>query len=482
MIKGHAVVELRDAATGEVQRIEHDNMITNGLRYCLTPWLGKFSFASLGSSPQVMTDENTQNRKNNNKSIMNHLLGGIFLFQNNLAEDADNVAFPLDNPLTGKASWDAYNGMDTCRGSYNENESGLQEDGSYRHVWEFSTSQANGQISALALTTYKGGICGDGFREWDSETESAITEAPFFELGQIKIKNPGNVAECAPFIRASSNEIYYREDDYNLRYSQGLSDRHLSNTGKLFMKKKKYPLSRISPFYDYYNQYLSEDIGIDVPEEFAVYAAQSTCYEKTSDSYLYIWKQKSMAPKEQFRLLRIRKSDLETKVITLTNSTPYTLNFQRVTTCFTDEYCITNGYKYENGEYEYKIFRINLTDNEVADIPVDGAINLRKIGEYIYINENTNKNVRVINPKTFEIRPHPDFEISNTYHSYLSTESITPNIFLEFIKTNNSSSYIFARICISANTLMTINNLPSPVIKTAAQTMKITYTIQETEG
>ena len=48
-IKGHAVIELRNEATGEVQKVEHDNMVTRGLEYCMTPWFGKFNFASTGT-------------------------------------------------------------------------------------------------------------------------------------------------------------------------------------------------------------------------------------------------------------------------------------------------------------------------------------------------------------------------------------------------------------------------------------------------
>lgn len=193
MIKGHAVIELKDETTGQVWRTEHDNMITNGLQYCMTPWLGKFSYANLSNNEyQTLISENSDTRKSKNKSIMNHLLGGIFLFQNALEEDVDNVAFPTNNPLTGKASWNTYSGMDTSRGSYNELESGFQDDGSYRHVWDFNTQQANGQISALSLTTYMGGICGDGYTDWNFETETAINSEVMIQLGKIKISNTGS--------------------------------------------------------------------------------------------------------------------------------------------------------------------------------------------------------------------------------------------------------------------------------------------------
>lgn len=479
MIKGHAVIELKDVATGKVQRVEHDNMITNGLKYCLTPWLGKFSYATGGSTPQIMLGENTETRKAQNRSIMNHLLGGIFLFQNNLVEDIDNVAFPQDNPLTGRASWDAYGGMDAYRGSYNENESGLQEDGSYKHVWDFATSQANGQISALALTTYKGGICGSGFKEWNSATETAIKETPFFDVGQVRVNQVGEGGCCSPFI-TSSNEIYYVADPYCLKYNAAQADRYLGNTRKLLFKKKKFPLSRLSPFYDYYNQYYSENIEIEVPEEFAAYAGTSgECRGRTSDSYLYIYKYTHnntniIKSGESFKIMRIKKSDLSADVVALTNNTPDTMTRELE---FTDNFCFTR-----TTSAPYSAYGIKISDNEIAALENKINGDLRKVGDYLYGMESTNHGY-CVDPETMEMKPHPAFDLTAANTWFASTEKITPNIYLQFwhntYRTTTECDY--ANIYISANTLMTINNLPSPVVKTAAQTMKVTYTIQETE-
>lgn len=477
MIKGHAVIELKDVETGAVQRVEHDNMVTNGLKYCLTPWMGKFSYATGGSTPQKMLDETTETRKSGNRSMMNHLLGGIFLFQNNLEEDVDNTAFPLDNPLTGKASWDAYNGIDTYRGSYNEKESGLQDDGSYKHVWDFSTSQANGQISALALTTYKGGICGNGFKDWNS-TETAIREEPFFNVGQIRISKEREGEYCSPFLRVSSNEVYYVADQYCLTYNAGYADRYLGNAGKIFFKKKKFPLGRLSPFYDYYNQFHSEDVEIEIPEEFAIYAANGQCRGRTSDSYLYIYKyiheyNTTMIAGDSYKILRIKKSDLSVEVITLTNNTPYAMMRE---VDFTDDFCFLR-----TNSNPYSVYAVKIADNEIVHLGINISSELRKIGDYIYGKENTN-HTYCINPETMETKCHPEFNINNVANNwYGSTEKITPNVYLQFVTNYYKGLYNYADIYISANTLMTVNNLLSPVVKTAAQTMKITYTIQETE-
>lgn len=43
---------------------------------------------------------------------------------------------------------------DSTVGTYNENESGIIENGKgYRHVWDFGTDKSNGEISCICLTT-----------------------------------------------------------------------------------------------------------------------------------------------------------------------------------------------------------------------------------------------------------------------------------------------------------------------------------------
>ena len=138
MLKGHAKIELKNEKTGKLDVIEHDNMITNGLNNILAIATSMFSTEDL----------NSQYFPLNNKGM-----GGLLLFQNTLDESADNTLIPLEenNPLIGYASNDVNSGTDTKRGSRNLTES-IKLDNGYKFVWDFTTSQANGQISALALT------------------------------------------------------------------------------------------------------------------------------------------------------------------------------------------------------------------------------------------------------------------------------------------------------------------------------------------
>lgn len=478
MIKGHAVIELKDEATGKIWRTEHDNMITNGLKYALTPWLGKFSYANTGTSGefQVMTTENKDQRKSNNKSIMNHLLGGIFLFQNPLAEDVDNVAFPNDNPLTGKASWDAYSGMDTSRGSYDDAESGMQDDGSYKHVWNFNTQQANGQIGALSLTTYMGGVCGDGFTDWNYNTEGNISGTNIIDIGNIKVKN-GTDSSPLLFSRPQKNEAYTTSTHYQLTYFDSYKEHHLSNTGRLTLKKIKVPLTKISPFYDYYNQYMEETLNIQIPAKFMEYAKKEFCTAYTSDRYVHIFCSKRIKVNETACILRINKEDLTTETIDITIDTSDSTSYIP-----TDHFCvdITDKYMYfTNGN---TIWKTNLDTSETEKITIpESRPYIKCMAGYIYVCTTSSPYKTIcINENTLETKYYPGMyplRINNCGY-----EKITPNIYLGWKYQNSyGGGYEYARVSILSNSLMSINNLPSPVVKTASQSMKITYTIQETD-
>lgn len=485
MIKGHAVIELKDERTGKVQTIEHDNMVTNGLKYFMMPWLGKFNYASQGSTPQVLVTDDVTKRKNNNKSMMNHLLGGIFLFEDNLTEDADNVVFPNDNVLTGKGSWDAYTGMDISRGSYNDDESGLQADGSYRHVWDFSTNQANGKISALALTTYTGGICGDGYADWDFTTQTKIDASPLIGLNNILLDSQISTY-FAPFCLPDKNEIYYMKDSYNMYYQAAYADQHFTRTGKLSLIRKKMPLTKISLFYDYYNQYISDGVDITVPTEFIDYVGDAPCISKNSENYVYVFISASIKAGGTFKLLRIRKTDLTTDVVTLTNSTDYELSTSRYYITLTDKYLYIQGTGAEGDGYLYRI-DINNNSLELIGRPHTSACYLYNINGYVYaVYYRTNSsyyNTFCINEKTLAIKKHPYHTFPwSAYQTFLGVEKIAKNAYLIIYGSNSFASDITAQIALLSNTLMTINNLASPVIKTATQSMKVTYTLTETEN
>ena len=106
-LHGHAKIELTNAKTGEVQTIEEDNMITNGLANLFSQIPYMYAISSVQD----------QNLLNNFLPLNNKAMGGLLLFQNPLNESIDNITIPKnsDNPIIGYASNNVNNGSDIKR-------------------------------------------------------------------------------------------------------------------------------------------------------------------------------------------------------------------------------------------------------------------------------------------------------------------------------------------------------------------------------
>lgn len=149
MLKGTATIELTDVKTGRKEVVKHDNLITNAVNDVLTLNPGIFKAATNYASLV--------------NPIIPNLIGGILLCEDTLEEDPEKYWVPADNPLVGYSNNAASPGTDPKRGSVNRLESGALDDGKgYRFVFDFSTSQGNGTISALGLTSAAGGRDGKG--------------------------------------------------------------------------------------------------------------------------------------------------------------------------------------------------------------------------------------------------------------------------------------------------------------------------------
>lgn len=154
-LKGTMVIELTDVKTAEVERVTHENMVTDSVNNIL------------GLNPMGIyynaTDPYDQSVawRDTLLPICPNLVGGILLFPNTLEEKAENIYQYSDNVPTGYASNDVNSTTNLARGSLNLNESGPLSNG-YKFVWEFTVNQGNGTIAAAALTSALGGQNGFG--------------------------------------------------------------------------------------------------------------------------------------------------------------------------------------------------------------------------------------------------------------------------------------------------------------------------------
>ena len=160
MLHGHTKIILEDVNTKEQQIYEDDNFVTNAFEE-LIQQRGIFGNVYKSLLREYL-DSNTYD-----KMMMKYLTGGIILFDEAFPEgdEGKKCIYPpagISQVGMGRIAT-TYTGEQRMAGSYNNDESGwLNNHLGYRHVWDFTTNQANGDIASVSLTTATGGIIGQG--------------------------------------------------------------------------------------------------------------------------------------------------------------------------------------------------------------------------------------------------------------------------------------------------------------------------------
>lgn len=155
MIKGRASIVISDEKTGEIlHEIHEENMITNAVDTILNP----------PDYIQIGMDSDSDRSYNPLRDFVGNLADtafrGVIVCRDKIPEDGNNMMLPWTNEEIGHAGIATTN-TDSTIGTYNENESGKIENGKgYRHVWDFASDRANGEISCICLTTKDGGTNG----------------------------------------------------------------------------------------------------------------------------------------------------------------------------------------------------------------------------------------------------------------------------------------------------------------------------------
>lgn len=157
--KGHCKIELTDVNTGKVETIEHDNMVTKALEY----------FFKKGG----ITNRSAFNASYINTDMLKYLLGGMMCLDTEIDEDDEIVRVPAGITMTANGARDVSNNTNpTELGTYNDVESGWQNDGSFKMVWDWTTSQGNGTIGSVCLTSIYAGMAGIGNKSLTSKGNS----------------------------------------------------------------------------------------------------------------------------------------------------------------------------------------------------------------------------------------------------------------------------------------------------------------------
>ena len=447
MLKGHAKIELTDVNTGKVEMYEEDNLVTNAVARHLN---------LLRNVNAMGTGEGKLNQSKL-LPIYNHMTNGILLFQSELEEDVNNMVLPAPatNPLVGYASNGAYSGTDTKRGGMNINESGAVENG-YKYVWDFATSQANGQISALALTSYMAGAT-----PYRNTGVSSTVQDNY--MGYIK-KN-ADITEHINMI----------EFDFDTGISKQL---YMSDATTLLIREIDWHLLNVGLMDAPGKASVKSSITVDLTSETISINAESQWIDGEDGYYYALY----CSYGQTVNVARVNKETLALdeefgqKTITLTSAVSVQAKEY-------ENARVLNGYLYI--AYNNRIHKINM--NDFSDI---------SYANQSYYSVSNNKCMRkwgkdklvmgglvIFEDLSVEKFANNEYGISCAYYR-LHGKSVAIDdsgaVYYFYVQDTDTAIQIEANS--NYNYLATINNLATPVTKTAAQTMKITYTLTEVNG
>ena len=464
MLKGKSVIELTDVRTNMKEIYEDENLITNAV-----PDLLRLNPSGLMYPIQT---NNLTKFEDEIFPIATKCYGGILLFEDKLEEDPNKIFAPSDNQIIGYASNDVNSTDAPRRGSANLNESTPLENG-YKFVWDFSTSQANGRISSLALTHYRAGrnFYGD---EYGREA-------------------------CLRL-----NRLYKYSNKYNvLRAYLGLVEADLANNvlislyprenKTLDIIKFKEPLSSVGlndPINGYGNKTI-EKVSVSLEEFFEEkYGWYYANFMDGKDGYWYGFNAKNTNNNVVLRRVKINKTDYS---VTYNKWTLNNINLNRIGEYRSNDAnypfkmtasLMKNGYLYVMADSKKEVYKIN-ANNPVDITKIDLGFKsdfdygkytynyLYECGDYILGYDF------IINSQDELIKNYGKNQFSGIGLDYIKTSLIPMGPFM--IGYSSDEETLYKTLYLHTPYLGTINNLSSPILKTADKTMKITYTLTEEE-
>lgn len=206
-IKGHTSIELTDVNTGEKQKFEDDNMVTNAINL----------FYKAGG----MTNPSAFNDLLKTDAVEN-LLGGILCLDDTITESANIVHVPTGVNMIANGSVGILNsGNPPELGSYNESESGWQQDGSYKLVFDYTTSQGNGVIKSVCMTSKYEGLKGIGNASNTSRSASAPqTQATYNTINNMAFGGKGSAELIGVYNNKVSTISAYDNTNHKVTVSE----------------------------------------------------------------------------------------------------------------------------------------------------------------------------------------------------------------------------------------------------------------------
>ena len=477
MLKGKTTIELTDVNSGKVEVIEDTNMITNALQEFMR------GYGMWGSN--VLLDEELRK-----SSLWVNLLGGLLLFDTELEENADNTFMPAGVKMVGNGSKDVSNsGVVTELGSYNITESGVQPDGSIKFVYDFSTSQANGTIKSVCLTSRVGGYEGVGNKEncyinndypWDYMYEKNVCYfGSMFRTGSLNAIMYASYQDNAIYLINEQNRVYTAE----------YASEHWSTTKKIQIVKARAGFTSLSIKSNRTIKEIVETCDVEIPQNILDYMGTSKAELNAFCDFegnIYIMFNKSTSTTLNANafvwMLKIDRN-MNATPYKITNNTGRPLYLNRLYMTINNDYLFMYSDNSPYGLYAIKcsdstqIIEIDYTWEHNRAYLFNFSKNL--VGVY---GEYSNSDHSYYAPLIYDIEARTlkrtNGRVGN--NRLFTVPFIDKKGVYILVNVPERSSYSFTlRIMKDMRYLATINNLTEAVVKTSSKTMKITYTISE---
>jgi len=475
MIKGHSIIELTDAK-GNVERYENDNMVTNALQLYLND-LGEYNI-----SPIYMTEVR--------ENLIGSLLGGVLAFDSHIAENANNIICPTGVGMTANGAYGVVsNDSVTEMGSFNSAESGWTSDGKYKLVWDYTTTQGNGIINCLSLTSANHGYIGEG--NSTSLLVKATSRSDYALCGTPQgVGVDGQAYIRHRTVRGSwTDSTLTLVDYYNMFPTAGHTDEHMSATGKVKLKTYKVPLSKLD-LRNSYPAYASgggsefipvDEVEIELPLAFknALNGGAPSWYAKQGQYYYMIagfgfadygggyWGR--FANGQTWQVARINP-DNTISSFTVANPAGEQFDFCYQGLAFSADTILIQRYNMEDPSNSIHYFEDISTNADVTVVTAPVGANLLA---FSYPNEG----VAYFSSMKADMGQRAVYPTNGNSPAYNMVIQPLDDNKLVSVRYESSYGADFYEMIKTTNYLATINNLQEQVVKTAEKTMKITYVL-----
>lgn len=454
IIHGKTRIELYDVGKRIKKVTESENTFQ-------TAPLQKF-FQNYGESSSNPFNNGDSNSGFNSRVFWANAVGGILLFKNAIEIPSGSSVnyMPAGNIMVGHGSWGVSNGSSdtdpTEMGSYNGNSSestpaDVRTGTSIKQTYEFTTAQGNGEIGCVCLTSRMGGLIGYGNSQYVKGRYSIIQDQ-------------------------SSRGIH----DYNGAYYNNYmwSVTGISN-GILTVRATRRTFEQGSIFHGFYKDYTFDLAEVGNPYNivdgngfhvmsaggdkirFITAHSRGTDYNNphlvSSGGTLYYY-----------------EFDCTNKTLTLKtllNSAPEAVYNSHASWNYDYFNCmITDKYYFGMNNYLNKTYIIDLETSTLLNV-VEGQSSVSNLVGYT---------PHKLSDGLYTIcKDYNDVLIWDSYNNTLKPIGLASEYigeYNEILKTMHSTNGGMYK---NPLYLATINNLQSPVTKTAAQTMKVVYTLTE---